>query len=738
MARVKVFEGGNIQRQMPTQERYRPADYGPGGLATGLQQAGKGLAEVVQRQDEVEDLKARVEANRLAIEQDDVARQISRRVKETLGEGAEAAAEQGATELDQATKDILGRAGPRARLLLESTLAHKVGTAKDEFFSHGFREKATALETSTVARINRVVETASDVDDEAAALAMLSEIRGLNEQRASFFGKGEDWLALEDQKVVSQFYKSRTLKLAVGPNGSALAAIEYATANRANLTDDDYNSIVTAYNDNALDDLVAAMQDGAPLPSATTETRDPLAPLPEDEEEQTRFLDPVAFFKSFTVPHEGRTYVVDSNGAGVKYGINAAFNPGVDVKNLTEAQAARIFTEKYFKRSGADKLPPALAAVHADTFFLNEKQAMKMLKESGGDVDRYLQLRRNFLNGLARTNPAKYGRYQRGWENRTAALEQFANRQGTDGRPMPVSPDTPLDDYRAQVMARTDIGLTLKRKLIARAEQRRAEVRQERAIVEEEAQRALTTAITALGQNFTDIKQLPQDAWLRASPATRAALTEAAKTNRENKPVPLNVEAQIGFIQTFAPEKLADPAVQQDLMRKGVPASRIADLAQQGGQALGRKAGAKPDPVSTSQLEGVARPAFEAAGIHLWTLEGRDSEGRKVKSGTERQEDSARKLRAMQMLQGYANQWAANNPGKVADENTIRGWVANVLRRVQHGETNKPFFDLSDDQVVINMSAADRESIKRRLREGGLPVTTQNVAEYYRRLYIGR
>lgn len=737
MARIQVFQGGNIQRNMPTSARFRPADYGPGALTVGLQQAGRAIGEYAQKQDEIEDVKARVEANKLAIEHNERARQVKQRVTQTLGDGAEAAAEEGAVELEDAARDVLGRASPRAKLLLEGTLAEKVGQTKDTLFSHGFREKVNAFEDTSVARINSVVEAASDEDDEASALAMLDEVRVLNEQRAGFFGKGQDWLASEDRKVISTFYKSRALKLAAGPSGSALAAIEYATSNRGNLSDDDYNGIVSAYNDNALDEMATSIVDGAQLPTATVEERDPLAPLEEGEEpQQTRFLDPKAFFKSFTVPHEGSTYVIDSNGAGVKYGINAAYNPGVDVKSLTEAQAAEIFRKKYFEKSGADKLPPALAAVHVDTFYLNEREATRMLKESGGDVDRYIQLRRNFLNGLVRKNPGKFGKYQRGWENRTTALAEFANRQGTDGTPMPVDPGDSLDGFRERVMQRNDIGLALKRKLIQRAEQRRSDERQERAIVEDEASRELTTAITALGQNFTDVKQLPQDAWLQASPATRASLTEAAKSNVQNKPVPLNVEAQIGFIQTFAPEKLADPKVLEDLAAKGVPASRLADLARTGGAAMGQ--GVKPgkiQPVSSSQLEAIARPAFEAQGLFLWTIEEGKHRGKKEE---ERKSDAQRQIRAMGMLRGYANQWAANNPGKTADEATIRGWVANVSRRVQYNGEARPFFDLSDDQLILSMSEADRRSIVRKLMENGLPAQPELIADYYRRLYVGR
>lgn len=141
-------------------------------------------------------------------------------------------------------------------------------------------------------------------------------------------------------------------------------------------------------------------------------------------------LDPQEFFKNFVAVHEGSKMVTDSNGAKVKYGINAEFNPGVDIAGLTLGKAADHFEANQWKRSGADKLPPALAAVHADTFFLNEKKAGEILKAANGDVGKYIELRRTFLNGLATKNPAKFGKYKDGWEKRTSDLAAYAAKLG--------------------------------------------------------------------------------------------------------------------------------------------------------------------------------------------------------------------------------------------------------------------------------------------------------------------
>jgi hypothetical protein len=162
------------------------------------------------------------------------------------------------------------------------------------------------------------------------------------------------------------------------------------------------------------------------LSGAPTQS-DPLAPRPNGE----KALDPKAFFKQFTLPHEGGYAPHDANGAPVKYGVNQAANPGVDVKHLTEDQAAQIFTEKYWNKSGAARLSPALAAAHADTYFINPGEADKILHASGGDVNRYMTLREGWMRSLVDKNPAKFAKYERAWSNRNRDLRTYAGGLAT-------------------------------------------------------------------------------------------------------------------------------------------------------------------------------------------------------------------------------------------------------------------------------------------------------------------
>lgn len=150
-------------------------------------------------------------------------------------------------------------------------------------------------------------------------------------------------------------------------------------------------------------------------------------------------LDPIAFYKQFVLPHEGGYAPHDANGAPVNHGINQSANPGVDVKSLSADDAAQIFATKYFPSSAS--LPPALAAVNADTAFINPARAAQFLKAAGGDPTKYMQMRQNWMKSLIGNQPAKYGQYAKAWATRNADLSAYA--QNLAGAP-PSSAGAPV------------------------------------------------------------------------------------------------------------------------------------------------------------------------------------------------------------------------------------------------------------------------------------------------------
>lgn len=140
-------------------------------------------------------------------------------------------------------------------------------------------------------------------------------------------------------------------------------------------------------------------------------------------------LDGSAFFRSFILPHEGGLNPSDMNGSPTNFGINQAANPEVDVRKLTKGDAENIFLQKYWAKSGAANLPAPLAAVHADTYYINPRMANTFLEKSNGDANAYLDLRESWMQRLAQTNP-KAAVYAGAWSKRNADLQGVIDASG--------------------------------------------------------------------------------------------------------------------------------------------------------------------------------------------------------------------------------------------------------------------------------------------------------------------
>jgi lysozyme family protein len=57
----------------------------------------------------------------------------------------------------------------------------------------------------------------------------------------------------------------------------------------------------------------------------------------------------------------GEALAVDNNGSPVRWGINAAANPDVDLQTLTRESAIEIYRQRYWQAMRCGELPPSLA-----------------------------------------------------------------------------------------------------------------------------------------------------------------------------------------------------------------------------------------------------------------------------------------------------------------------------------------------------------------------------------------
>ena len=138
--------------------------------------------------------------------------------------------------------------------------------------------------------------------------------------------------------------------------------------------------------------------------------------------------------------HEGGFAANDGNtGAPVNFGINQRANPDIDVKNLTREQAVEIYRERYWNAIDGDNLAPELQGTALDAA-VNQgpANARRWLQESGGNVQRFNELRREHYERLL-ARP-EYARFRRAWMRRLESYEKQASTQ--TGASTPSVPGT--------------------------------------------------------------------------------------------------------------------------------------------------------------------------------------------------------------------------------------------------------------------------------------------------------
>lgn len=127
------------------------------------------------------------------------------------------------------------------------------------------------------------------------------------------------------------------------------------------------------------------------------------------------------FYNGFLAGAEGGYNPKDPmSGAPVNFGIDQRANPDINVKDLTQDQAKQLMLERYWKPSGADQIQdPALQAIHADTAInMGVGASKQLLQASGGDPEKYLQLREKRYREIG-------GPVLDGWLRRNDNLRQY-------------------------------------------------------------------------------------------------------------------------------------------------------------------------------------------------------------------------------------------------------------------------------------------------------------------------
>lgn len=135
----------------------------------------------------------------------------------------------------------------------------------------------------------------------------------------------------------------------------------------------------------------------------------------------------------FIFAKEGGYNANDGNGP-VNFGINQAANPDIDVKSLTKDGATALYQKRYWNAIDGDSLPPGVALMAMDAA-VNQGVgfAQKMLRASGGDINRMAQMRADHYANLVQRNPEKYGKYAANWSSRLQDATAQASALGGSG-----------------------------------------------------------------------------------------------------------------------------------------------------------------------------------------------------------------------------------------------------------------------------------------------------------------
>jgi lysozyme family protein len=124
-------------------------------------------------------------------------------------------------------------------------------------------------------------------------------------------------------------------------------------------------------------------------------------------------------------------------GGRTKYGISSKGHPNVNMDKLTLNDAAKIYKRDYWDAYGLDKLAkrnPQLAAATFDTFVNHPPAfAKRALEESGGDVNKLLDIRRGEYERLAKADPDRHGGSLKGWNNRLQHVASSVASLPTEG-----------------------------------------------------------------------------------------------------------------------------------------------------------------------------------------------------------------------------------------------------------------------------------------------------------------
>lgn len=227
--------------------------------------------------------------------------------------------------------------------------------------------------------------------------------------------------------------------------------------------------------------------------------------------------------------HEGGYNPKDGgNGAPVNFGINQGHNPDIDVKNLTKAEAAKLYKTRYWDKIGGDSLPPELQGTAMDAA-VNQgpANAQKWLAESGGDVVKFNALRRAHYERLLQKPENE--KYRGAWMRRMAEAE--SGRAGPAAAPG-APPGDGVSYTEAPKPPATFSNMDYE-KQIALKNQAETMLRQNESAFKAQADRAIADAVAMHKDGVMDPTELQPELFQRAYGADAVRMQDEYMKSRD-------------------------------------------------------------------------------------------------------------------------------------------------------------------------------------------------------------
>lgn len=117
----------------------------------------------------------------------------------------------------------------------------------------------------------------------------------------------------------------------------------------------------------------------------------------------------------------GYTPLDGSSGSPAKFGINQRAHPGVDVKNLTQEEAVKIYKKDYWDAYKIGDLKPEVQTIVLDgvaNHWGGFKNKLVKAARDGASPEELIKMRRDEYSRLAKANPEKYAKSLLAWNAR--------------------------------------------------------------------------------------------------------------------------------------------------------------------------------------------------------------------------------------------------------------------------------------------------------------------------------